>query len=480
VANTIEEQFQATGVAKVIVVVREGLSAGGGAALGAAVVGASAAESVAAALARYFVLTPETQQVALATVAAIAPKGRKSAGPPREVPRVRVYPALGVLLGTVQRDGLDELRKDARIQAVHSAPPLSLVRPVHTKKAAKPAKVTWGLDRLGVPALWKRGFTGKGVLVGHLDTGVDGAHPALKGAIKHFAEFDLQGDPVPGAKPHDSGEHGTHTAGTIAARAVGKTAFGVAPGAQLASAMVIEGGDVVARLLAGMNWAVSLKVRILSMSLGLRGYTEDFLPLTQLLRARNILPVFAAGNEGPGQTRSPGNYAEALSVGAVDSRDAVADFSSSGRFNRPGDPIVPDLAAPGVDVVSCTPHNQYAQMSGTSMATPHVAGLAALLMEAKPGATADEIEEAIFKSCALSAGMLPDRAGRGIPSGTTALQILTGVVVPTPPTTAISPGAPTRSRRPQRRAAARRTPRSSKSPAKRRSSAKRRSPKRKR
>jgi subtilisin family serine protease len=474
VANTIEEQFQATGVAKVIAVVKDGQPAGGGAGLAAVVGGRSTVESVAAALASYFVVE-HSQQAALA---AAAVTGRKRAAP-REVPRVRVYPALGLLLGTVQPEGLKQLRTDPRIQSVHSAPPLSLVRPVHTKKASKPSQVTWGLDRLRVPALWNHGLTGKGVLVGHLDTGVDGAHPALKGAIKHFAEFDLQGDQVPGAKPSDSDEHGTHTAGTILGRSVGKTAFGVAPGAQLASAMVIEHGDVIARVLAGMDWAVSLGVRILSMSLGLRGYTEDFLPLTRILRARNILPVFAAGNEGPGQTRSPGNYAEALSVGAVDSNDVVAGFSSSGHFNRPSDPIVPDLAAPGVDVVSSVPGNAYAQMSGTSMATPHVAGLAALLMEAKPEATADEVENAIFKSCALSTGMSPDRAGRGIPSGTAALQLLTGEVVPDP-TTVVSPGTPARSRRPQRRAASRRRPTSRKSSTKRRSPPKRRSAKRKR
>jgi subtilisin len=476
VANTIEEQFRATGVAKVIAVVKEGLPSAGGAGLATiAAVSRTTVESVAAALAAYFVLAPNSQQVALAAEASI---GRKRARA-REVPRVRAYPALGLLLGTVQPDGLQQLRSDPRIQAVHSAPPLSLVRPVRTAKASKPSKVTWGLDRLGAPELWGKGFTGKGVLVGHLDTGVDGTHPALKGAIAHFAEFDLQGDPVPGARPTDSGEHGTHTAGTIVGRAVGKTAFGVAPGAQLASAMVIEGGDVVARILAGMDWAVSLGVRVLSMSLGLRGYTEDFLPLTQILRARNILPVFAAGNEGPGQTRSPGNYAEALSVGAVDSHDAVADFSSSGHFSRPNDPIVPDLVAPGVDVVSSVPGNAYAQMSGTSMATPHVAGLAAVLMEAAPTATADEIEQAIFTSCALSAGMSPARAGRGIPSGMTALQVLTGTGGPAP-SAVVSPGRPIHSRRPQRRAAARRGSGSRKSSTKRRSPAKRQSKGRKR
>src|SRR2546422_664460 len=83
--------------------------------------------------------------------------------------------------------GLDRLQRDGRVQAVHSAPPLSLIRPVATKASKKkPTGVTWGLDLLGVPELWARGYTGKGILVGHLDTGVDGKHPALKGAVAHF------------------------------------------------------------------------------------------------------------------------------------------------------------------------------------------------------------------------------------------------------------------------------------------------------
>ena len=226
------------------------------------------------------------------------------------------------------------------------------------------------------------------------------------------------------AAPSDSDEHGTHTAGTIAGQLVQGVQFGVAPGARLASAMVIEGGRVLARILGGMNWAVGKKVRVLSMSLGLPGLDPAFLALTQTLRARGVLPVFAVGNDGAGTSRYPGNYAEALSVGAMDSADAVADFSSSQRFKRKQDPIVPDLVGPGVDVVSCVPGGKYMQMSGTSMATPHIAGLAALLMQAKPKRTIDEIEAAIFKSCALRPGMLVSRASRGFPNGPKALSLL--------------------------------------------------------
>ncbi len=137
-----------------------------------------------------------------------------------------------------------------------------------------------------------------------------------------------------------------------------------------------------------------------------------------------MLPVFAVGNEGPGTSRYPGNYSEALSVGAMDSADAVADFSSSQRFRRKKDPIVPDLVGPGVDAVSCVPGGKFMQMSGTSMATPHIAGLVALLMEAKPKKTIDEIEAALFNSSSLKPGMLPNRANRGFPDGLKALSLL--------------------------------------------------------
>jgi subtilisin family serine protease len=144
--------------------------------------------------------------------------------------------------------------------------------------------------------------------------------------------------------------------------------------------VVIEGGDVLARVLGGMDWAVGQGVRVLSMSLGLRGWWDDFQGLTRLLRERNILPVFAIGNEGPGTSRSPGNYPESLSVGAHDPEWKVAEFSSSQRFTRRRQPLVPDLVAPGVGVVSAKQGGGWQVMDGTSMATPHVAGAGVLLM----------------------------------------------------------------------------------------------------
>ena len=418
--SSLEETVSAIGYAKVIV------------ALNAA---PAAADAVADAvpessIAGHFMLPDAAQAESLAVSAsAFASRKFKRAEPPTER-RVRIYHHLGLAIGYVNASGLAGLEADPQVGKVEKAPELSLIRP----KVVLPAKLgvgpTWGIKRLKADRLWAAGFTGKGVLVGHLDTGVDGTHPALKGAIGKFAEFDMAGDQVPNAPPTDSDEHGTHTAGTIVGRAGLKGAFGVAPQAQLASAMVIEGGQVIDRILAGMDWLIGEGVHILSMSLGLRGFTPAFQAVIDALRAANVLPVIAVGNEGPNTSRSPGNYANVLSVGAMNTGNRVADFSGSQRFNRPINPLCPALVAPGVGVLSCVPGNKYKTMDGSSMATPHVAGLAALLLQARPTATANDLERAIVGSCTLPAGMPAARGSHGVPDAVRAFEILTGTPLP--------------------------------------------------
>ncbi len=409
-SHALDDEIQAVGSAPVIVVLKQTAKPKAGAAASTVDPGE---------MKRYFGRHSRSQAMSLA---ANMGEGASKV----QAPAMRYYPHLGVMFGTVDRKGLAGLRANKkRVAGVCAAPRFSLIRPMRVSAAALTTPVTWGIEALGVEKLWDRGFTGKGVLVGHLDTGTDGTHPTLTGAIANFAEFDFLGGEVsPAPAAHDTDDHGTHTAATIAGRPVGGRAMGVAPGATLASAIVIEGGQVIARILGGMNWAVGQGVRVLSMSLGLRGFLDDFLPVTRILRSRNILPVFAVGNEGPGTSRSPGNYSEALSVGACNASLRMANFSSSQRFVRQRDPIVPDMIGPGVDVISAKPGGGFQSMDGTSMATPHIAGLAAVLLEARPGATVARLESAIFRSCKRPPGVTQSRGGRGFPDASRALALL--------------------------------------------------------
>src|SRR5262249_5492551 len=124
-------------------------------------------------------------------------------------------------------------------------------------------------------------------------------------------------------------------------------------------------------------------------------------------------------------------YAETLSVGAMGQKRVVAAWSSSQRFDRDVEPLVPDAVAPGVDIIFALPGGGLGPSSGNSMATPPVDGLAALLFQAKPGAPVAHIEDAIFKSCALLPKMTADRVRLGAPNGPLALRFLTGIQLST-------------------------------------------------
>jgi subtilisin family serine protease len=341
-----------------------------------------------------------------------------------QIAPVQYLENLGIVLGSVGTVGLGGLERHALVKSVIPIKDLALVHPTRIASATPKDGTAWGLSRMRIPYLWEQGLDGMGVKIGHLDTGADGTHPMLQGAFDAFWESNYIGRPVePGPDPHDTDIHGTHTAGTLVGREVNGSRMGVAPRAKLASGIVIEGGRVAFRILSGLNWVLGQNVRVLSMSLGIPGVAEEFLQITRILRERRVLLVVAIGNEGPGTSRSPGNYPTVISIGATDGGDQVAAFSSSdvvaGR-------IVPDLVAPGVDIVSCAPNNRYVTMDGTSMAAPHVAGLAALLFQAKPDATADQIQEAIYSSCKRPGTIAKERGNRGVPDGELALRHLLG------------------------------------------------------
>jgi len=304
--------------------------------------------------------------------------------------------------------------------------------------------LTWGLKELDIPELWEA-TRGAGINVAVLDTGVYAEHPALQGRVADFVVVDPLGRRIKSEPAYDCGAHGTHVCGTIAG---GQTAqgvsIGVAPEASLSVAGVMIGDATLRTLMEGISWAVEKGVDIINMSLGFSYYEPLFDEVFRiLLEMFGVLPVVAIGNENHGSSCSPGNTASAFSVGAIEKlkggRCDVAFFSGGVSLVFPGEEnnlIVtkPDVVAPGAQVFSCIPPEkrpdgvfEYTYMNGTSMATPHVAGAAALLMAAKPEAPVGEIIHALKETAKHPGGdkLRPDnRWGYGLIQPVRALQSL--------------------------------------------------------
>jgi subtilisin family serine protease len=270
------------------------------------------------------------------------------------------------------------------------------------------------VPQIGAPAAWARGFTGAGVTVAVIDGGIDASHPDLAGKVVEARSFIDDGLGL-----GDIDGHATHVASIIAGTgaASGGLYRGVAPDAQLLSARVCGLFDIFtfcdgSAILAAMAWAVVEKhAPIVNLSIG--GFddpeTDPLEDAVNRLSAQyGTLFVIAAGNDGEfgDQTiESPGSAEAALTVGAVGRDDQLAVFSSRGP-TAAGGVIKPDLTAPGVDIVAARASgvaaigipvgDAYQRLSGTSMATPHVAGAAAILLQQHPAWTGAQLKAALI------------------------------------------------------------------------------------
>jgi subtilisin family serine protease len=297
-------------------------------------------------------------------------------------------------------------------------------------------EITWGVDKVNAPAVWALGYTGQGVVCGHIDTGCNYNHPDLADHMWANSQYPNHGWNFEDNNndPNDIQGHGTHTAGTVAGDGTGGSQTGVAPDAQIMVCRVRTQADSVAesQCWASMEFVVSPPLSpdsgadLYTMSLGWMiawGPHQASWRLTaDNVNAAGVSQIVAAGNERgtgiPNACRCPGNVpppwwnpentgvgalSGIVSIGATDVNDAIAYFSSPGPvtwadvppyndYPYPPGLSRPDVSAPGVDVKSCAMGGGYTTMSGTSMATPHTAGVVSLMLSKNPELTPAEVD----------------------------------------------------------------------------------------
>lgn len=276
---------------------------------------------------------------------------------------------------------------------------------------------------IGAPEAWEQGYTGEGATVAVLDTGYDDTHPDLAGRVLADASTSF----VPGEEVAvDTQGHGTHVASTIAGTGAASdgTHRGVADGADLLIGKVLgaDGSGQDSWIIAGMQWAGE-NADIVSMSLGSQQPSDgtDLMAtaLDEISAATGALFVVAAGNSAAPETiGSPGSAASALTIGSVDDPTGTLSwFSSQGPLARSG-ALKPDLTGPGNEVTAARSADSpgegaYVTMSGTSMATPHVAGAAAIVKQQHPEYTAAQLRAALV-STAMDVDLTSYQGGTGV------------------------------------------------------------------
>jgi subtilisin family serine protease/Tol biopolymer transport system component len=293
---------------------------------------------------------------------------------------------------------------------------------------------------VGAPEAWAKGYDGTGLRIAVLDTGIDADHPDLAGKV--VAEQNFSFSPT----VDDRYGHGTHVAGIIAGSgaAAGGNYVGVAPGVELLNGKVLGDGGTgpASSTIDGMEWAATAGADVVNMSLGTSFSTDGNDPVSlavdELTSEHDVLFVISAGNNGPGARTigSPGAASAAVTVGAVDKAGNLPIWSSRGPRLR-NYAIKPDITAPGAGIVAAraggtslgsTQGTHYTRLSGTSMAAPHVAGAAAILLQESPELSAGELKAALVTTAAPNDGQHIYQQGGGLLDIPAALDAPLGVL----------------------------------------------------
>lgn len=326
-------------------------------------------------------------------------------------------PITGTRIWHMAEEHAEQLRREIHGVEVVVDRVMELIRPSKTatlsaKESMEPGD-PWHLEAIGLKDIGNASRKGgEGVTVVVLDTGVAAGHPEIAGRVKGSFTFDTESWKAEVQDPaQDTQGHGTRVTGLICGKTVG-----VAPEAEVIDGVMLPKGiGKMSDFIFAMEWAGQQpEVQLVNLSAGLPGYLEEMATAVSGLMAVGVLPVVAVGNEGRNRTRSPGNFVEVISVGASNDANKVASFSGGGTVTAGGHSYkVPDLVAPGAAIYSCDRDGGYDAWDGTSMATPIVSGIAALLLEQDPHITVTDLTEELMERC-QDLGAPEDRQGRGL------------------------------------------------------------------
>jgi serine protease AprX len=312
------------------------------------------------------------------------------------------------------------------------------------KDVAFHAALAHAAPQIGAPVARESGYTGKGVTIAIVDTGIDGTHPDFKGRIVGWKDI-VNNKP----EPYDDFGHGTHCAGIIAGSGAASNGKyrGIAPEADLIAVKVLskDGSGNESDILAGIEYAAGTDAQVISLSLGSDEHSQAICDAVSSAVRKGKIVVCAAGNSGPkgGTIGCPSDNKDVISVGAVDPADYLCSFSSRGPCKDGS--LKPDIVAPGYQIISCRAHGimdnkavdkYYLAESGTSMACPMVSGTVALMMQVDPKLTPVEAKEVLEKTAKHLGTKTPNpEYGYGRINITAALEYLGGKLtnpVPSP------------------------------------------------
>ncbi|SDC90558.1 Subtilase family protein [Melghirimyces thermohalophilus] len=248
-------------------------------------------------------------------------------------------------------------------------------------------QLPWGVQDVGAYKVWP--YTkGRGVKVAVIDTGIANDHPAIR---KNYAGGVNILSPM--FTPYDYNGHGTHVAGTIAGSAAELSVMGVAPRVRIYAVKAFNrrGSANLSDLLSAINWCIENEIDVVNMSFGMSNVSDSLRQAIQTAHRRGLTMVAAAGNQGvAGPTDYPARFEETIGVTSVSRNGTLSSFSNTGKGV--------DLAAPGEKIASAWLNETTREMSGTSMAVPHVAGACSLLIYLKPDLSPDQLRSLFIES----------------------------------------------------------------------------------